>query len=217
LKLLNLLKDNNLSVSYPLPDRHKNFIQSINAPEGLRYLVVFSFAEGQKMRFMSNDTCFAIGVLMAQFHTLTENLSIDRVHYDPNILLNESYDLLVQYFSQQLPEMKYLKQMGMEITKTFNDNLSSFRQGVVHLDLWYDNMSVNEENEITIFDFDCCGNGPLILDVAYFCKQLFFIETDKEIYESKVESFLDGYQSVKRISKSELNVIPEAGASIFAF
>src|SRR5690606_13968317 len=114
LKLLNLLKDNKLSVSYPIPDRHKNFIQSINAPEGLRYLVVFSFAEGQKMRFMSNATCFAIGELMAQFHTLTENLSINRVHYVPNILLNESYDQLAQYFSQDLPERSEERRVGRE-------------------------------------------------------------------------------------------------------
>lgn len=54
LELLLLLKDNDLSVSYPISDEEGNFIQEINAPEGVRYAVLFTFAEGKKMRFMSN-------------------------------------------------------------------------------------------------------------------------------------------------------------------
>ncbi len=218
LRLLKLLKDSNLSVSYPIPDKNNSLIQNINAPEGQRYIVVFSFAKGQKMRFMSNDTCFAIGSLMAQFHTLTENQSIDRVNYDSNKLINESYDQLSKFFSEKLSEMKYLKKIGKEITKSFHEmNLLDFPQGVVHLDIWYDNLSINEENGITFFDFDNCGNGLLILDIGYFCKQLFFIESDKERYESKVESFLSGYQSIKKISDTELKYMPDTAASIFAF
>jgi Ser/Thr protein kinase RdoA (MazF antagonist) len=60
-------------------------------------------------------------------------------------------------------------------------------------------------------------NGPLILDLGYFCKQLFFIETDKNIYEAKVESFLNGYQKERKLSEKELSLIPKAGAAIFIF
>src|SRR5690606_16276969 len=71
--------------------------------------------------------------------------------------------------------------------------------------------------EITIFDFDFCGNGAQILDVGYFCKQLFFIESDKKQYEIKVQSFLKGYQKIKELSDKELKLIPKSGASIFIF
>lgn len=63
LELLKLLQRHNLSISFPVPDTNGDYIQEINAPEGLRYAVVFSFAEGEKMRFMTNETCFAIGSL----------------------------------------------------------------------------------------------------------------------------------------------------------
>ncbi len=58
IKLLNLLKENDLSVSFPIQDKKGEFIQEINAPEGIRYLVLFSFAKGGKIRFMDNETCF---------------------------------------------------------------------------------------------------------------------------------------------------------------
>jgi len=218
LELLNLLKNNNLSVSFPIPDKEGNLIQEINAPEGLRYVVLFTFAEGEKMRFMTNETCFAIGSMMAKIHNITANKKIDRVNYNSDILLNKACEHLNLFFSDDLNEMKYLKQISSKMSKNFGDsNLSENQKGIVHLDIWYDNLSVNKENEITIFDFDNCGNGFLILDVAYFCKQLFFIESDKNEYEIKVESFLNGYRKERSLSEKELKLIPEAGASIFMF
>src|SRR6218665_1597092 len=99
LELLNLLKTHNLSISFPIPDKEGKFIQEINAPEGLRYVVVFTFAEGEKMRFMSNETCFAIGSLMADIHNITATKQIERVNYDSDSLLNKPYDYLTSYFS----------------------------------------------------------------------------------------------------------------------
>jgi Ser/Thr protein kinase RdoA (MazF antagonist) len=218
LELLILLKNNSLSVSYPIADKKGNLIQEINAPEGIRYVVMFSYAKGEKMRFMSNETCYSIGSLMAKIHNLTETRKLDRVNYDSEILLNKSYSFLQSFFSEDLDEMKFLKEIGTKISEKLKEaNLKENQKGIVHLDIWYDNLSVSNENEITIFDFDNCGNGLLILDVGYFCKQLFFIESDKNEYELKAKSFLDGYQKIRHLSENEINLIPEAGASIFVF
>jgi Ser/Thr protein kinase RdoA (MazF antagonist) len=218
LELLNLLKEKSLGVSHPISDVNGNLIQEINAPEGIRYAVLFSFAKGEKMRFMSNETCYSIGALMAKIHNITENKKIGRINYDSEILLNESYNHLTSFFSEDLDEMKFLKEIGDKIPKRIKEsNLLDNKNGVVHLDIWYDNLSVNIKNEITIFDFDNCGNGLLILDVGYFCKQLFFIESDKNEYERKTESFLNGYQKIRNLSEKEIKLIPEVGASIFLF
>jgi len=218
LNLLNLLKEHNLSISTPIPDKNGNLIQEIVAPEGLRYVVLFTFAEGEKLRFMSKKTCFAVGSTMAKIHNATATKKINRINYNSDVLLYKAYEKLNVYFSEDLDEMLYLKQMSSKISRRFETNyLSEDQNGIVHLDIWYDNLSVNKENDITIFDFDNCGNGPLILDIGYFCKQLFFIETDKNEYETKVESFLNGYRKERSLSEQELNLIPEAGASIFVF
>ncbi|MGU9937573.1 phosphotransferase [Empedobacter brevis] len=218
LDLLNSLKKYNLSVSTPIPDKNGNLIQEIVAPEGLRYVVLFTFAEGEKMRFMTNETCFAIGSMMAKIHNVTATKKINRINYNSDVLLYKAYEKLNLFFSEDLGEMIYLKQISSKIAKRFEKiHLSEHQKGIVHLDIWYDNLSVNKENEITIFDFDNCGNGSLILDIGYFCKQLFFIETDKNEYETKVESFLNGYKKVRNLSEKELDLIPESGASIFVF
>jgi Ser/Thr protein kinase RdoA (MazF antagonist) len=216
--LLLLLKQNNISVSYPIPDRNKQFIQDINAPEGLRHAVLFSFAEGGKMRFMDEATCFKIGVLMGQLHKITVDKTCNRVAYNSESLLRQPYVQALQHFPIENHEMQYLKTVCNRISQTLeNIDNTKFATGIIHLDIWYDNMNITEENQITIFDFDFCGNGPLILDVAYFCKQLFHIENNKVEYESKKEQFLKGYQSIRLLTVEELQLIPEAGAAIWIF
>ena len=218
LELLKVLKDNNLPISYPISDKNEELIQEINAPEGIRYVVLFSFAEGEKVRFITDENCFTVGSIMAKIHNVTAKKKINRVNYTCDILLEQSYNYLKPFFSEELYEMKFLKENGLEISKIFAENsLSENQKGIVHLDIWYDNFSINKENEITIFDFDNCGNGSLILDIGYFCKQLFFIEQDKNQYESKVKSFIDGYKQFRPLSEQEIKLIPEAGASIFIF
>jgi len=214
LKLLTLLQENNLSISYPLTDKNNKIIQEIKAPEGIRYAVLFSFAKGDKIRFLTEDTCFSIGSLMSKIHNTTLNNSIDRITYNQQTLTQLPYNRLKNYFSEALPEMEFIS----NFQKTFQDSdFTDTPKGIVHLDIWYDNMAITEEKEITIFDFDFCGNGSLILDVAYFCKQLFFIEADKEQYELKYRSFIEGYQENRILSSQEIQLIPKAGAAIYIF
>ena len=214
LALLQLLKENNLSVSFPIQDKNGEFIQQLNAPEGIRYVVLFSFAKGEKIRFMNKETCFSIGSLMAQIHNLTIHKPINRVSYNKKSLIELPYTHLKQFFSKELPEMKFIK----EVERSFRDSdFDDVQSGVVHMDIWYDNMAVAHTNEITIFDFDFCGNGWQILDLGYFCKQLFFIESGKKQYELKVKNFLNGYQDIRRLSNQELQLIPKAGTAVFIF
>jgi Ser/Thr protein kinase RdoA (MazF antagonist) len=184
----------------------------------MRQAVLFSFAEGEKIRFMDAATCFAIGSLMAKIHTVTSNKSIERINYDAETLVQLPYKYAKSHFSESLTEMQFVKKQSEKISKTFEEiDFTKVTKGIVHLDIWYDNMNVTDQNEATIFDFDFCGNGLLIFDIAYFCKQLFHIEANKDDYELKVESFLNGYQNIRILSEEEIKMIPDAGAAIWIF
>ncbi|MBC5842584.1 phosphotransferase [Flavobacterium sp. F-380] len=218
LELLTILNDNNVSVSHPIKDRNNNFIQEVMAAEGKRYIVLFSFAKGDKVRFISNENCAAIGAIMARIHNITEFYFTSRVQYTPKLLLQDAYMNFRSFFSEDLDEMIFIKSTASQIEKKLEFNRTqSGLSGMVHLDIWYDNLSINNENEITIFDFDNCGQGLFVLDVGYFCKQLFFIEQDKKVYEEKVKSFIAGYRTKRELSETEIKIIPEAGAAVFIF
>ena len=100
ISLLNQLKEHNVSVSYPILNLNQEYILKLQAPEGLRYGVLFSFAQGGKVREFSVDTGYNIGKLMAQLHQVTQNLSLQRITYNVDSLVLSAYNHAKVHFSE---------------------------------------------------------------------------------------------------------------------
>ena len=219
IKLLSELRQNNTLVSYPLPDKENNFIQTLNAPEGERFAVLFSFAKGNKMHMISKETHFEIGQIMARIHKITHNVELQRTHYTPEIILIDSLKKISHFLPVDTEEMKFMISAQKYLLKEFqNADIAKMRQGIVHLDIWFDNLNITEENEVTIFDFDFCGNGWLCLDIAYYILQLHNIEKyEAKEYQPKVASFIKGYESITPMTDEEKKLIPMLGVSLYFF
>jgi Ser/Thr protein kinase RdoA (MazF antagonist) len=91
------------------------------------------------------------------------------------------------------------------------------RYGTVHLDVWFDNLHIDDEKEITFFDFDFCGNGYLCFDISYFLFQLFATHVNEEEYQVKADSFIKGYETVTKISNEEKKFLPYACLAIMTY
>ncbi len=204
---------NIISVSFPVANAKEEYIQEINAPEGNRYVVLFSFAEGKKMRHLSTALHHKIGEEVGSFHQFTRNKSIERMTYSIDLLVNWSYRQVARYISEEMEEMQFIKASEAVLSDAFGK--LHLTKGIVHLDIWYDNLNIQDSGIITLFDFDNCGNGWLILDIGYYCMQLFYIEPDKAAYERKKDAFIKGYQSKNQLSEYEYELIPYAGLAIW--
>ena len=219
IKLLLELQANEIAVSYPLPDAQQNYIQVLPAPEGDRVAVLFTYAPGEKLHLFSEEIHFRIGALMARIHAVTENKRLDRVDYTPDIILVNSLQQLSSFLSADAPEMHFMQSMQQHLLDAFRTaDTTQMREGIVHLDIWFDNLNITPEGQVTIFDFDFCGNGWLALDIAYYVMQLHNIEKyEPEGYEPKVAAFLKGYESVQAISAEEKRLLPMLGVSLYFF
>lgn len=170
-----------------------------------------------KVRFMSSQNCSAIGTFMASMHEVTKDRTMNRETYALKTLLTLPYQQATAFFSEQQQEMKYLRQLILKIQKRFADKAATLPKAVVHMGLWYDNMSVSEEKGFTLFDFDFCGTGWMVLDAAYFAMQLFHIEAETGDYQLKLKKFLDAYKGMRPMAGEERDLIPYAGAAIWIF
>jgi Ser/Thr protein kinase RdoA (MazF antagonist) len=218
LRLLRYLQSNGIPVSYPIPDRNGEFIQEIDALEGVRYAALLSYADGKKVPKFNAQTSHTIGVTMAMIHKYTENFPINRITYDSKSLLVDSFRRTQSFFSPRIDEMKYVAMLTEYLTEEYNKvNTKSLRTGVVHMDIWFDNMHFGNDDSITLFDFDFCGNGWLCLDIAYFLFQLYNTNLDEAEYKRKAEAFLSGYESIQQISDEEKRILPMAGLFVFLF
>ncbi|SDM00392.1 Ser/Thr protein kinase RdoA involved in Cpx stress response, MazF antagonist [Daejeonella rubra] len=219
IKLLTLLKQNGISISYPLSDKENSYIQTLKAPEGDRFAVLFTFASGEKLHIISEETHFQIGQLMAQIHKITNNQKLNRTDYSPEVILINSLKKVSAFLNSDTEEMNFMRSAQTFLLKEFkNANTSQIRKGIVHLDIWFDNLNITNNNKVTIFDFDFCGNGWLCLDIAYYIMQLHNVEKyESKDYQPKVDSFIKGYESVSLISAEEKRLIPMLGVSLYFF
>ena len=216
LKLLHYLNENNVGVSYPIKDLEQQYIQQIEAPEGLRYAVLFSYAEGESIKNPSEKVCRLLGKSMAEMHQLTAHKSIGRKTYTSDTLVAWAYDTALSFFPESNPEMHYFKRAKELIHERFTSaDATKLRSGIVHLDLWYDNMAVQNEDRITFFDFDNTGNGWLFLDIGYSLMLIFKNEPDKELFKRKMAAFYEGYESITGISEEEKELVPFGGLAIW--
>ena len=164
LRLLVHLKETVRLVSYPIADNSNEYIQEIDAPEGKRFGVLFSYAKGTKTAKFSYQTSFLIGQGLAKIHKSTENFELNRISYDAQNLLVNSVVRTKKFFKNTTDEIKFIEKLSDFLTLKF-DNIENqqMRYGTVHLDVWFDNMHIDDEDEITFFDFDFCGKRLFML------------------------------------------------------
>jgi Ser/Thr protein kinase RdoA (MazF antagonist) len=218
LRLLQHLCGNGISVSYAIADLQNTFIHSFVAPEGERFGVLFSFAEGDKVLNFDAETHYRVGKLMAEMHLLTKDFTLQRVTYTQKELLVDSLVQLSRFLSADTEEMQYMKSVQEYlIAELQNADQNQLRHGAVHLDLWFDNMNITPEGDITFFDFDFCGNGWLCMDMAYYMLQIHSTEKDEDERERKTAQFLAGYESVTPVSDEEKRLIPMLGICLYFF
>lgn len=217
LRLLLHLKENNRPAAYPIEDRSNTLIQEIEAPEGKRFGVLFSYANGTKTAKFSAQTSFLIGQALAKVHQSTGNFELKRISYNSQNLLNNSIVRIKKFFNKN-NSVEFLEKLSAFLTLKIDkiDN-QKVRYGSVHLDVWFDNLHIDDEKEITFFDFDFCGNGYLCFDISYFLFQLLATNLNEEDYQVKADSFLKGYETVTEISSEEKKLLPFACLAIMTY
>jgi len=218
IRLLNLLHTNGIPVSYPLPDINGKFIQELDAPEGQRFGVLFTFAKGEKLLNFPAELHYQAGEIMARLHRLTVGLILERVNYSADIILKDSFEQLKKILPSGTAEMEFMVSAQKYLLNEFAQfDESQLRFGAVHMDIWFDNISIDKETGITLFDFDFCGNGWLCYDVAYYILQLNSTEKDEAECRLKTEAFLNGYESVTPLTIEEKRIIPHLGVALYFF
>ena len=202
-RLLQALTDRGVSVGCPLGDRTGETIHRLQAPEGLRYAVMFSGGQGKQVDAKSESQMEALGAWVGRFHTTADDLDVPGVRDDMDIqrMVDQNVQLV-------LPKLQHRQDDG-DFLRTFAEQLASrLRQltdraaetGIIHGDLHMDNAVLSTDQGITVFDFADSGIGWRLYDLGVV---LFMIRTrlqDREQQDSAWEAFLQGYRKQRSFS-----------------
>jgi Ser/Thr protein kinase RdoA (MazF antagonist) len=206
IKLLNHLKDNTVSVSFPIKDKQAKFIQTIQAPEGIRYAVLFSFAEGAPLRKLSAEQSFLLGAETGKIHSLTKDRSFGATahNYDIETQFEKTLSILKPILINYTEQYNYLVQLKADFVNMFNSiDKTELRTGICHGDLQAENFHITLDDQFTFFDFDFFGTGYLAYDIGVF---MWYDHKNKT--PEIINAFLKGYQTQEKLSPTELKLLP---------
>lgn len=210
LELLNFLHKNNLAISYPIEKIAGDFTTAIAAPEGTRYAALFSYASGKAVdKKLSSEQSCKLGETVATIHKATNNFksSFNRPELNNEYLLDVSLNAIAPLYKHRETDIAYLYKQVEELKRNLLAlNLPKYTPfyGICIGDVHAGNAHFNQINQPTLFDFDQCGYGWRAFDIAKFINTAIVWKLDNKI----IRSFLEGYQTICKLSNIELLAIP---------
>jgi Ser/Thr protein kinase RdoA (MazF antagonist) len=211
--LLLALKDANVSVSYPFNDT----ILKIDAAEGERHAVLFTFAPGQAQRVLSEQQLLNLGREMARFHNVSAEIMLNGTRW--NFDLDTTVFKPLEMIKLAEEDRKWLMEIAEKIKDKFSD-ISGISKGYCHFDFLPKNFHF-ENDKVTFFDFDFMGYGWLVNDVMTFWQHLVLDvltgRMKKEDADIAYQTFIKGYREYREISDEELALVPYLAIGFWLF
>lgn len=221
--LLLALKQAEISVSYPIPDLSGETIQQLEAVEGVRHAVLFSYAAGHSVRVLDEEKLRILGNEMARFHNVSSaiNLGKERWNFDLDTTLFSPLEMVKPKFAEDPEGYSWLQQAAMQVKNKLSQlNTSGFSKGYCHFDFLPKNFHF-EGNAITFFDFDFMGYGWLMNDIASFWQHLILDayagRMTQQAAHDAYTTFLDGYRTYRSLSDEELAAVPYLSLGFWLF
>jgi Ser/Thr protein kinase RdoA (MazF antagonist) len=222
--LLLTLHLQDVSVSYPVADREGGYIQTLSAAEGERHAVLFSYAQGCTVCRLSEAQLKLLGKEMARFHNVSSGLVLsgERWTFDAENTLTRPLQMVKSFFIYDREGYAWLMEAARRVKEKLGRiNTTAFSSGYVHFDLLPKNFYFENEEKITLFDFDFFGYGWLIYDLMTFRQHLLLdVHFGRMTYRGAEEAysvFVDAYKNVRYLSKEEQEAIPLLGLGFWLF
>jgi Ser/Thr protein kinase RdoA (MazF antagonist) len=213
-ELLVALKQANVQVSYPIPDFSGEMIQTLEAAEGKRYAVLFSYAPGRTVSTLNENQLRNLGHEMARFHNVssTIGLSDKRWNLDLEATLFQPLEMVKPAFAEIPEDYAWWQQAAEKIEKKLAQlDTSEFSIGYCHYDFLPKNFHF-EGDSITFFDFDFLGYGWLVNDIMTFWLHLsldtHFGRMSRDAADQAYALFLAAYREYRPLSAQEVAAVP---------
>lgn len=196
LKFLSFLNENKIPCPNALKDKKGEdyfFIEN-------KMSSIFSFLEGTEVEEITEKILFEFGEMLAKMHNLSKDKVLIREEkIELNYLLNK---LLIdeKKFKEILNEN--YKIVAGKIKKIKKMDIENLPKGIIHNDIFPDNVFSKDGKISGIIDFNDAMTDVFIHDIAIVLN--FWIYNNFGEYKKEfVNSFLEGYQSVRKLEKIE--------------
>jgi homoserine kinase type II len=202
LDLLLFLRKHGFPCPQPLADRKGHYYQEA----GGKCLSVYRWYDGHAIRpdRVTQGQLETVGRVLADLHTIGKS-------YKKGIDNRFSFERVADAYAGvrgKLPS--YFKRIVRTLDDEF-DYLQNYLEtklpkGIIHGDLFHDNLIVKGDKVVVVLDFEAACRGKFIFDLATAVNALCF---DGQIYNlQRFEALISGYESLRALSLAEWDAFP---------
>jgi Ser/Thr protein kinase RdoA (MazF antagonist) len=214
LEIVNYLWQSGLSTAYPIAMMNEQYLLPIETPEGTKFGVLFSEAEGVSCRndMLDQQETIETSRLVSEMHMLLDTfpMSPKRWKLDVQLFLDRSIEILENYstFNRSF-DLLFFKDVVKQLKVYIQANCGSWNWGLCHGDFHSGNIHRSDDGNLTIFDFDFCGYGWRAYDVSPFLGN-FSAGVHEDIIDKRkrrLEYFLLEYKNAGGLSDVEIDAV----------
>jgi len=211
MNLMDKLNQKNIMCPKPLKNIKGQYLSKIKGKSAC----IVSFVEGKDKTKLNNQNCFEIGKNIAKLHKASNKIKL----YRRNSMSVTQLDSLLKsikiksskVLSGIIPVL-YRNLRG--IKKEWPKNLPN---GIIHGDLFIDNIFFNKNSFSGFIDFYFSGNDYLMYEIAICINSLCFDKKNNKfvVNHKKIRNLIDGYETIRIFSKKEkdsLNILCRGAA-----
>ena len=209
LDVLNHLKGKGFPATSPVPYKDGQPFCAVPAPEGNRFLALFTEAPGAEISYNHEPVRNALryGRAVAQMHNALEDFKSPhpRFHLDLEHFIDQPLRNIQPFLSHRPDDWNYLQQLAETLRQRILAMPAELlEQGFCHGDLQGYHANLSPDGALTFFDFDCGGFGYRAYDLAVFlwCCRL------EHAVTVRWSPFLKSYRETRRIHKRDVEAVP---------
>jgi homoserine kinase type II len=201
IKLLSYLSENKFPCPKPIANKNNEKINRIKNKNA----ALVTFLNGQSKNKITSEECFEIGKITAQLHEITKKFNINR----KNNLSIENWDTI---FEKTIKQKIDLEESIIKKTKNYLKFLKdkwpkNLPQGIIHADLFPDNIFFTNNKVSGIIDFYFACNDFFAYEIAICINSLCF-DNNSTFNMTKAKNLIDGYTSIRTLSEDEKKYLP---------
>lgn len=170
-----------------------------------RPAAIVSFLEGMWPRKIRPEHCHELGIALARLHEAGRDFEIRR----PNALSVQSWRPLYESCDGRADEVSegLADTVKAELAFLEAEWPCGLPGGVIHADLFPDNVFFLGNRLSGLIDFYFACNDALAYDVA-ICLNSWCFERDRSFNMTKARNLLSGYESVRKLTDAERKALP---------
>ena len=199
--LMDHLADSGILCPRPIPANNGEQLSELNG----RSAAIVSYLTGLSPQRPKVPHCSELGRALASFHRAGADFSLKR----PNALSVAGWQTLVEACIDRADEvMPHLSDsMQAELDDIVANWPSDLPAGVIHADLFPDNVFFIGEKFSGMIDFYFACNDALAYDLA-ICMNAWCFERDNSFNITKAKALLTAYESVRPFTQAERSALP---------